>query len=222
MSWGQRLQRLAPSTLIRHLRELETLPQLKERNRELGARVKRLTSVQKGSEQAVARLTAEVGRLETRVRQLVAAHETTEKEACDVARITVFSEPDRVLEHVRRAVNEASLDMEPFPHIVVDPVLPDDAYDALVGAVPPPAFFEHLPVNRQELSVPTELAPLRSRRLWGFFASTVVAEALVPVVTRKFLGVLDDYVRRQWPQAADGGLSRSLLIFCERRLAARY
>ena len=111
MSWGQRLQRLAPSTLIRHLRELETLPQLKERNRELGARVKRLTSVQKGSEQAVARLTAEVGRLETRVRQLVAAHETTEKEACDVARITVFSEPDRVLEHVRRAVNEASLDM---------------------------------------------------------------------------------------------------------------
>lgn len=69
-----------------------------------------------------------------------------------------------MLEHVRRAVNEASLDMEPFPHIVVDPVLPDDAYDALVGAVPPPAFFEHLPVNRQELSVPTELAPLRSRR----------------------------------------------------------
>jgi predicted nuclease with TOPRIM domain len=141
MSWGQRLQRLTPSTLIRHLRELETLPQLKERNRELGARVKRLTSVQKGSEQAVARLTAEVGRLETRVRQLVAAHETTEKKACDVARITVFSEPDRVLEHVRRAANEASLDMEPFPHIVVDPVLPDDAYDALVGAVPPLRFL---------------------------------------------------------------------------------
>jgi hypothetical protein len=75
------------------------------------------------------------------VRQLVAAHETTEKKACDVARITVFSEPDRVLEHVRRAVNEASLDMEPFPHIVVDPVLPDDAYDALVGAVPPLRFL---------------------------------------------------------------------------------
>jgi len=41
--------------------------------------------------------------------------------------------------------------------------------------------------------------------LWGFFASTVVAEALVPAVTRKFLGVLDDYVRRQWPQAAAMG-----------------
>jgi hypothetical protein len=38
-------------------------------------------------------------------------------------------------------VNEASLDMEPFPHIVVDPVLPDDAYDALVGAVPPLRFL---------------------------------------------------------------------------------
>lgn len=26
-------------------------------------------------------------------------------------------------------------------------------------------------------------------------------------MTRKFLGVLDDYVRRQWPQAADGGIA---------------
>jgi len=81
MSWQQRLRRLSPSTLMRHLRELEQLPKLRDRNRELRARVKHLTSAQRGSGQAAARLTTEVGRLETRVRQLVAAHETTEKEA---------------------------------------------------------------------------------------------------------------------------------------------
>jgi hypothetical protein len=164
---------------MRHLRELEQLPKLRDRNRELRARVKHLTSAQRGSGQAAARLTTEVGRLETRVRQLVAAHETTEKEAGEVARITVFS----------------------------DPVLPEDAYDALVRAVPPPAFLEHLPANRQQLSVPIELAPQRSRRLWGFFASRLETEALVPAVTTKFHSVLDDYVRGQWPLAASRGIA---------------
>ncbi len=141
MSWQQRLRRLSPSTLMRHLGELERLPKLRERDREPRERVKHLTSAQKSSDKAAARLTTEVGRLETRVKQLVAAHETTEKEAGEVARITVFSDPDRVLQHVRRAVDEAPLGLDPFPHIVVDPVLPDDAYEALVQAVPPPRFL---------------------------------------------------------------------------------
>ena len=200
-SWRRHLSRLAPRNLVRLLGELESLPELRARNRALGARVKKLISDQRRLEGTLSGVVDELSGLRTRVRQLVAAHDVDEKEAAELTRAATLRQPDRILAHVREAVESSVLDPDPFPHIVGEQLLPDDTYDELVATVPPALFFDHLKVNRQELKVPTDLAPPRSRQAWGFFVTTIVAHALMPAVLEKFDAVLDGFLRQHWPDA---------------------
>src|SRR5688572_28319106 len=39
--------------------------------------------------------------------------------------------------HIRRAFASATLRMDPFPHAVIDDLLPQDLYDALLEGLPP-------------------------------------------------------------------------------------
>ena len=104
-----------------------------------------------------------------------------------------------VLAHVRAAVDDATVDSDPCPHIVVDSILPDDVYDELLAALPPRVFFEHMKVNRQDLSVPFELAPRYHREVWATFQRHVITEGLQPALAAKFRSDLDALVHAIWP-----------------------
>src|SRR5688572_32754945 len=47
----------------------------------------------------------------------------------------------RIAAHVTRAIADAPLVTDPFEHIVVERLLPDDVYDVLLHAIPPTPFF---------------------------------------------------------------------------------
>ena len=147
----------------------------------------------------VERLHGQVHGLETRVRQLVAAHESSEKMLEQLRTALAAFDPDRIRPHVAGAIAAAPLASEPFPHVLIDKLLPENAYHQLVKAIPPRVFFEHLDLNHQEVMVPSDLAPLLSREIWAAFYDRVVTDALVPGLVDKFREPLDRLVCRYWP-----------------------
>ena len=96
----------------------------------------------------------------------------------------------------------------PHPWLII---FPDDAYDVLVAAIPPPMFFEHLSVERQDLKVPLEFAPRHHREVWQAFHTHIVTNALVAALFEKFRTDLDVLARTYWPgfvdSMADAGLN---------------
>ena len=161
------------------------------------------------------RLHDQVRGLQTRVRQLVAAHESTEKTVERLRTALGTFDPDRIRSHVAGAVAATPRASEPFPHVLIDKLLPDDAYDQLVKAIPPRVFFEHLDQDHQEVMVPSDLAPLLSREIWAAFYGRVVTEALVPGLVDKFREPLDRLVNRYWPtyqSLADADIRLELLM----------
>jgi hypothetical protein len=147
----------------------------------------------------VERLHGRVHGLETRVRQLVATHESSEKTLEQLRTALAAFDPDRIRSHVAGAVAAAPFASEPFPHVLIDKLLPENAYRQLVKAIPPRVFFEHLDLNHQEVMVPSDLAPLLSREIWAAFYNRAVTEALVPGLVDKFREPLDRLVCRYWP-----------------------
>jgi hypothetical protein len=160
-------------------------------------------------------LRTEVDRLQTRVRQLVAAHETTENTTVRLRDALATFEPIPTAEHVAAAVAAARLEEEPFPHLVIDSLLPPESYDRLVKAIPPALFFEHLERNNQELMVPSDLAPLLSREVWAAFYSRAVSQALAPALITAFQWPLNELVHRHWPaygSMAEAGITLNVLM----------
>ena len=70
----------------------------------------------------------------------------------------------RIRAHVAAALDRSPLVLEPFPHVVIDNLLPKVFYSALINTMPPRVLFEDNPVNKQQLKVPPRLAARRRRR----------------------------------------------------------
>ena len=111
---------------------------------------------------------------------------------------------DHARSHAARAVAGAALELDPFPHVIVDEVLPPDLYEALIEAIPPRVFFEDRPVNKQQVSVPPMLAPAHSRQLWKFVCAELIQRSLVDVIVDKFRAPLTSYLQRYWPDLEPG------------------
>jgi hypothetical protein len=103
--------------------------------------------------------------------------------------------------HVAAAIDRAELRLDPFPHAIVDELLPPHLYRALLRALPPIELFADRPVNKQQLSVPFALAPTYSRRVWRFITDIVVPDFITPNVVQKFHEPLMDWITANWPDA---------------------
>jgi hypothetical protein len=101
--------------------------------------------------------------------------------------------------HLERAVRQAELQTDPFPHAVIDNVFPDDLYACLLRGLPPLELFADRPTNKQQLQVPFRMAPAYSRRVWRYLTSVVIPEWLAPVIVTKFREPLFDWLRLNWP-----------------------
>jgi hypothetical protein len=124
--------------------------------------------------------------------------------------LSTLLQPQEVADHVRAAIARSPLQTDPFPHLVVENLLPDRVYDALVTAIPPRILFEDRPVNKQQLKVPPQLAPRYSRRVWKFLISEVVEKTLKPALLEKFREPLGEYLARFWPHRPTGALLQAL------------
>jgi len=109
----------------------------------------------------------------------------------------------RVAARMRAAIAEAELTFEPFPHILVRDVFPDDYFAALVRGIPPVEVFGDRPFNKQQIKVPFALAPAYSRRVWSFFVEGVGPRVLQPALLEKFRKPLEDWIALNWPELAD-------------------
>jgi hypothetical protein len=108
-----------------------------------------------------------------------------------------------IQEHIAAAIEAAELRVDPFPHMVIENLLPDDLYDAVIRGLPPVELFGGKPVNKQQLKVPFEFAPGYSRRVWRFVADVVAPQYITPALVDKFDAPLLDWVRQNWPELGD-------------------
>jgi hypothetical protein len=103
-----------------------------------------------------------------------------------LARMGELLDSTRVARHVRAAIESAAMVLEPYEHIVVDALLPQDVYDLLIEAIPHEPFFDdHDPVKRN-LRFPMDLGPALTATVWGFFDHVVTDQMIRPAVLERF------------------------------------
>ena len=94
--------------------------------------------------------------------------------------------PAAIAAHVRSVVADAPVHTDPFPHLVLEPLLPPEAFRVLVDAVPPEEFFEgekHL--DLRGIGKATTIVPLFSRLIWGSLRNDVIDRALAPALAER-------------------------------------
>jgi hypothetical protein len=114
-----------------------------------------------------------VSQLDTSQRQLLEKAEALLDEAGIVA-------------HVRKAVAETRLETDPFPHVVVEKLLPTAMYKLLLKAIPPPVFFSDRDPIKQNLRMPLESGPALTVRVLNFLEEVIARQAIRPAVLDKF------------------------------------
>lgn len=103
--------------------------------------------------------------------------------------------------HVSSAVAAAPLETAPFPHIIVDDLLPASLYDALLTGLPPAELYNDQAPNKAQLRVPFTLAPAYSRRVWRHMTTRVIQRVLRPALIAKFNDQLRAWIRENFPAA---------------------
>jgi hypothetical protein len=125
---------------------------------------------------------------------------------------TRLGDGQRITAHAAAAVARAELELDPFPHVLIEELLPEDVCSELIRGLPPSAFFTTENMSRQELEVPFLFAPEYSRIVWGMFFDKVITQALIPALTEKFRPALDEFIRTHWPEL--GSLAEAGISFC--------
>ena len=140
------------------------------------------------------RLRAQVDELLVRTEQLETAARLDWEMQDELARLDAQLDLPRIETHVSRAVAKAQLDMNPFPHVVVDNWLPSDVYQLMLGALPPAVFFADRDVSRQRMIVPFGKGPIYSRRVWDFVSKHIVGVMLHDALALKFDSLINEFI----------------------------
>lgn len=134
----------------------------------------------------------------------------------DIACLPTLLDDRRIGEHVSRAIASAPLASDPYEHIVVERLLPDDVYDLLLRAIPPAEFFDDHDRIKQNLTFPMEYGPALAAKVWSYFDDMIARTMIRPAVLEKFHEPLQahfatvfgaEFIDRAnaLPQAASGG-----------------
>jgi hypothetical protein len=134
----------------------------------------------------------------------------------EMERLPALLDEQRIAAHVRRAIASAPLLTDPYEHIVVERVLPDDVYDLLIRAIPPAEFFDDRDRIKQNLTFPMEYGPALTAAAWGYVDEVIARQVIRPAVLEKFHAPLQQYFASMFgaafleranalPQSASGG-----------------
>ena len=123
-----------------------------------------------------------------------------------------------IAKHVSGAIATAPMRHDPFPHCVVDDLLPAEYYDALIAALPPTELFTDRSEHRQQLTVPFEFGPQYSMEVWRHM-TRVVAEGLIkPAVLAKFHEPLTNWLRETLPVLGEQPLDQLHINYSDGRI----
>ena len=117
----------------------------------------------------------------------------------DVERIRSIADvwkPAEIAAHVRDVVAATPVQTEPFPHIVMEPLLPERAFRVLVDAIPPEEFLEgdkHL--DLRGIGFSTTVMPLFSRLIWRSLRTDVIGPVLAPALAERFRPFATEFLR---------------------------
>lgn len=140
-----------------------------------------------GLNDKLARLQADVSML----RRRLAVKEWEEGRAPMLAGLEGRLAADRIDAHVRRAIADAELRVDPTPHVVVSDLLPADFYGVLREAIPPSELFPDRDPVKQDLEMSSlDGAPDLTRIVWRFFDERVVRDTLAPALLDRFRDAL--------------------------------
>ena len=138
-----------------------------------------------GLEAALADARRQAARADRIAAQVKLAAVLDRRQSGTLARVGELLDPARIGGHVRAAIESATMILEPYEHIVVDALLPQDVYDLLIEAIPPEPFFDdHDPVKRN-LRFPMDLGPMLGSAVWGFFDEVVTDQMIRPAVLER-------------------------------------
>ena len=135
--------------------------------------------------------------------QLAAVYRTDREMADELAALPDVLDHARIAAHTRRALESATLHLEPFPHMVVDDVWPAAFYEALVKGLPPPELFADRPINKRRMVVPFDWAPQYGTRVWDFLVQQVLDSVIAPALVDKFKQPLGEWLLANWPLPED-------------------
>jgi hypothetical protein len=138
-------------------------------------------------------LTDAVETLRIQTDQLLTIQRVDWEKRFDLARVDKWFDADDIEAHIKAAFDRTPLELDPYPHIVIQNWLPGDVYDQVVAAMPAAVFFAR---DRDEhWVVPSGVAPLYSRQVWAFVANTIVGKFVHEALNRKFQDAICRYVR---------------------------
>lgn len=142
-------------------------------------------------------LTAAVEMLRIQSDQLMTIQRVDWEKRFDLTALDRWLDAKAIAVHVAAAVEAARLELDPFPHLIVEQWLPGDVYQRIIDAMPGSIFFAS---DRDEhWTVPSGIAPLYSRQVWTFVANKIVGEMVYEGLNRKFKRVICEYVRSFCP-----------------------
>jgi hypothetical protein len=105
----------------------------------------------------------------------------------------------RTPERITASIDGAHLHLEPFPYMVIDGLLPDELYAALLRGLPPVELFVNKPPGKQQLAVPFDLSPTYSQRVWTNLVNELIPNVIAPRLIEKFRAPLDEWISSNWP-----------------------
>src|SRR5258705_2987784 len=142
-------------------------------------------------------LSTAVDQLRVQTEQLMTIQRVDWDRRFDLTRLDRWLDPARLEAHINRVFDAAPLELDPFPHVVIENWLPDDVYARIIDAMPASIFFAH--DRDQHWSVPFGVAPLYSRQVWAFVANHIVGDMVHAALNRKFQQTICEYVRSFCP-----------------------
>ena len=138
----------------------------------------------------------EVGDQRSQLKRLILAYGIDAEQHDRLRTISAVWNPAAIAAHVRDVVTAAPLLTDPMPHLVIEPLLPRDAFRALLDAVPPDEFFEgeeHL--DLRGLGLAPTMVPTFSRLIWRSLRQEVVSRVLAPLLAERFRPLARDFLR---------------------------
>lgn len=182
------------------------MAELSERNVSMSARQEQTLSSIQQLNVTVDRIDSSVGRVDLRESQLRAITRRDIELQDEVSLASVMCDPETQA-HITGRIEAATLAPTPFPHAVIDGLLPDALYEALIRGLPPVELFNDRPPNERQLAVPFKLAPTYSRRIWTYMARVVVERMLTPVILDKFGPVLNEWLSQNFPALGENAVA---------------
>ena len=161
----------------------------------------KLTSLLDGQDKILKEAAQHRESLERTIWQLHLARRFDYEQRAELPNLPTHLDVGQLESHIRSAIDRATLETEPCPHLVVTELFPSGFYSLLIKALPPPGFWTSGRVGRENWTIGEDIGPTLAESVWGFMNNTLAEEVLTPALLAKYRDVLEEYWSGVFPDA---------------------